>query len=229
MKVSMLGVCMWSTIAVAGTPLGPSAIDPTDMMARMEESRAVERAETQAVANGINSGIGWASLGIGLVDSAREFNESYSALTDFDGTCMDLSPTGAPEVPASCADDGAGCGECFASGIRQLNGMRLNLERLRCYYQAYKRFVDASIAFGDNASGIHAVTGLAWQHERAGIVAAMEKLSHTYDTKYQQMMPNLRKALEKIGQCESQYFHQPDWYARFGFIYYSFMSDRYKR
>jgi hypothetical protein len=176
----------------------------------------------------VGMGVDWGTYGVGLVSSASELESSYTALTDFDATCMDLSPSGAPSVPASCAGD-ATCGQCYQDAVRELNGMRLNLERLRCYYTAYKRFVDASIAFGDNASGIHAVTGLAWQSERAGIVEAMNSLNRTYDTKYAQMMPNLRAALEKVGRCESQYFHEPDWYARFGFVYYSFMSDRYKR
>jgi len=219
--------------AHAGTPLGPSAIDPTEMEARYNESRAEAREASEAAGAGAQSGaetgMAWTSWGIGVVQSASELLDSYTALTDADATCMDLSNTGAPEVPASCADEGAACGECYQDGVRQLNGMRLNLERLRCYYSAYKRFVEASIAFGDNASGIHAVTGLAWQNERAGIVAEFDKLKHTYDEKYAQMLPNLRAALQKIGQCEGQYFHNPDWYQRFGYIYFTFMSDRYKR
>jgi hypothetical protein len=219
--------------AHAGTPLAPSALDPTDMQARYNEARATDRAESEAAGAGAqsagNTGIQWTQWGIGAVSSASELLNSYTALTDMDATCMDLSNTGAPEVPSSCANEGAACGECYTDGVRQLNGMRLNLERLRCYYSAYKRFVEASIAFGDNTSGIHAVTGLAWQNERAGIVAEFDKLKLTYDTKYQQMLPNLRAALEKIGQCEGQYFHNPDWYQRFGYIYFTFMSDRYKR
>ncbi len=176
----------------------------------------------------VGTGVDWTSYGIGLVQSAAELESSYDALTDFDGSCMNLSPDGAPQVPASCAGEST-CGECYTAAVRELNGMRLNLERLRCYYAAYKRFVDASISFGDNASGIHAVTGLAWQSERAGILEAMESLNRTYDTKYAQMMPNLRTALTKVAACEAQFFNNPDWYARFGFIYYTFMSDRYKR
>lgn len=176
----------------------------------------------------VTTGTEWGTYGVGLVRSAQELESSYDALTDHDATCMNFSPTGAPEVPASCAGNET-CGQCYTVAIRELNGMRLNLERLRCYYSAYKRFVDASVAFGDSASGIHAVTGLAWQSERAGILAAMDSLNRTYDTKYAQMMPNLRAALEKVGGCEADYFQERDWYARFGFIYYTFMSDRYKR
>jgi hypothetical protein len=195
---------------------------------------------------------GWAQWGIGTVHAWQEFTDSFRALTPFDDTCIDVSSLGAPAVPASCADDadasaiapgagaggprpagtpgpGGACGECFRHATNQLNGMRLNLERLRCTYAAYSRFVKASVAFGDNASGIHAVTGLAWQNARAEILAEFDKLKQSYDQKYAAMLPNLRSALEALGQCEAQHFHDNDWYTRFGFIYYTFMSDRYKR
>ncbi len=207
----------------------PSSINPADMFDEIQRARAEENANLQATANAVGNGLNWLSLGIGLVRTAHELNDSYSALTPFDANCMDLSPTGAPAVPASCAGNQSACGKCYDDAIHDLNGMRLNLERLRCYYSAYKRFVDASIAFGDSASGIHAVTGLEWQNERAGIVAEFDNLKHAYDEKLQQMLPNLRSALGKVADCEREFFHEPDWYERFGFLYYSFMADRYKR
>jgi hypothetical protein len=106
---------------------------------------------------------------------------------------------------------------------------RLNLERLRCTYSSYSAYINAKVAFGDSASGIHAVTGLAWQSARAEIKAEQENFKHAYDQKYADMLPNLRGALDALGKCEDQFFHEPDWYNRYGFIYYTFMADRYKR
>jgi hypothetical protein len=197
-----------ATVWGATAHAGPSAVDPNSL---------------------ISTGISWATYGVSLVNHARDLEHNFPPLTSFDATCINLAPNGAPSVPASCAGNASACGKCYTDAIHDLNGMRLNLERLRCYYQGYKRFVDASLAFGDSASGIHAVTGLEWQHERAGIVAAMDSLNHTYDVKYGQMMPNLEAALKKVGDCEAEFFHEPDWYQRFGFLYYTFMSDRYKR
>ncbi|HEY0255389.1 MAG TPA: hypothetical protein VGC41_27860, partial [Kofleriaceae bacterium] len=157
-------------------------------------------------------------------------DQSYPPLTAYDSSCMDLSTLGAPSLPSSCQEAGnAGCTECYREAEASLNGMRVNLERLKCYYGAYKRFVDASLAFGDSASGIHAVTGLEWQTQRAGIVAEMDNLSHAYDQKFHDMLPNLEASLRKFDRCETQYFHNADWYARFGNLYYAFMADRYKR
>ncbi len=157
------------------------------------------------------------------------------------GPVLVSSSAGAPTTPASCMNDspyvpgvaggtpGGACGDCFTRATRQLNGMRLNLARLRCTYAGWSRYIKAKVAFGDSASGIHAVTGLAWQNARAAIMAEWENLKHAYDQKYADMMPNLRGALDALGKCEDQYFHEPDWYSRCGFIYYTFMSDRYKR
>jgi hypothetical protein len=178
--------------------------------------------------SGANMAQEWGELGVNIVEATADFIESYNALTHLDSTCMDLGDAGAPAVPTSCADSEE-CGECFTGAQRRLDGMRINLERLRCVYTAAADFTRASIAFGDTTSGIHAVTGLQWQTQKRGIEEAFNNLKRTYDTKYNQMLPNLRGALEAIGECEARHFNNRDWYNRFGFIYYTFMSDRYKR
>jgi hypothetical protein len=225
----VISIVLVSVATARANPPQPSAIDPGAMNEAYQQQQAEQNAQTQATAGALNAGAGWLSLGIQLVRSAHDLTDSYAALSTFDATCMDLSPGGAPAVPASCADQGAACGECYTGAVHELNGMRLNLERLRCTFRAYKDFVDKSIAFGDTASGIHAVTGLEWQTQKSGILEAMHSLENTYDTKYHQMMPNLEAALRHMATCEAQYFHSSDWYERFGFIYYSFMADRYKR
>jgi len=235
MSRAVLLAMIFAASVVNATPaLPPSAIDPSDMQAQINAARAADHDASEAAGaglqSGVETGIAWGRYGVDLVNSARELENSYHALTTFDRNCMDLSPSGSPQIPASCAGPGhSGCDKCYQDAERELNGMRLNLERLRCYYNAYHNFVTASISFGDTASGIHAVTGLAWQNARAGIVAEFENLKHTYDRKRDQMLPNLQLALQHIGQCESEFFHEPDWYARFGNLYYAFMSDRYKR
>ncbi|HEY5920888.1 MAG TPA: hypothetical protein VIV11_04420 [Kofleriaceae bacterium] len=218
--------------AVDPLPLTPTPMDPTEAANRMtevagESAQRVTDGVMQAHA-GISLGASWASLGIDVQGAASELLDSWRALTNVDATCMDLGDAGAPSVPTSCADTEQ-CGQCFTDAQRKLDGMRINLERLRCVYTAAADFTRASIAFGDTTSGIHAVTGLAWQAEKRGIEEAFASLKNTYDTKYGQMLPNLRGALEAIGECEARFFNNRDWYNRFGFIYYTFMSDRYKR
>jgi len=215
--------------AYAADPLGPTPIDPTEALQNMANDDIARHQETiDSIQNGANMAGEWSELGVNIVGATLDFIDSYRALTDLDSTCMDLGDAGAPSVPTSCADTEA-CGECFTSAQRRLDGMRINLERLRCVYTAAADFTRASIAFGDTTSGIHVVMGLAWQNERRGIEEAFAHLKQSYDVKYNQMLPNLRGALEAIGQCEQRFFNNGDWYNRFGFIYYTFMADRYKR
>ena len=104
----------------------------------------------------------------------------------------------------------------------------MQLGRLWCIYTNTKNFNNAAIAFGDNTSGIHAVTGLSWQYARAGIVETYNHFKGTYDSKYIALIASLQRALMQISSCENAY-GEPDWYQRFGFIYYEFMKERYKR
>jgi len=100
---------------------------------------------------------------------------------------------------------------------------------LRAIYAATKNYSGKAIAFGDSMAGLPGGFGMGWPEQRFGIQAEMEKLGRTYDRKYQQMIGNLEKSLKELAVCEERYFDTPDWYNRFGFIYYSFMADRYRR
>jgi hypothetical protein len=50
-----------------------------------------------------------------------------------------------------------------------------------------------------------------------------------YDNKYAQLMAHLKQELEAIAKCEEQVYGEKDWYQRYGFMYYEFMSGRYQR
>lgn len=228
-RLAILFVLLVASPAYAVDPPPPTPMDPTEALQNMRDDEVARHQETvDNVTTGMNMASEWSQLGVNIVDATADFIDAYRALTDLDSTCMDLGDAGAPSVPTSCADSDA-CGECFTSAQRRLDGMRINLERLRCVYNAAADFTRAAISFGDTTSGIHGVMGLAWQNERAGIQEAFEHLKHSYDEKYGQMLPNLRGALDAIGQCEARFFNNPDWYNRFGFMYFTFMSDRYKR
>lgn len=174
-------------------------------------------------------GVAWAAFGIELVTNAGEMRDAYSNLAPGDASYdPDFSPPGAPEVPARCAAS-ADCENCFQEAQRKLNFMRYNLEKLRIIYRSTKDYADNAMAFGDSASGIHGVSGLAWQHEKVGIQKSLEKLGKTYDEKYRGMMRSLLGALQEVAGCERQHFNELDWYNRYGFMFYSFMEERYRR
>jgi hypothetical protein len=160
-----------------------------------------------------------------LEDRRNEWND----IANFsNGDCApDFGASGQAMMPSSCAGNQA-CSECYERAVGELNFIRRQLGRLSCIYNNTKRFNESAIAFGDNMSGIHAVTGAAWQSARGEIVGQYESFKHSYDNKYTDMIGSLQRALQSIGTCEMQY-GLPDWYQRFGFIYFEFMKDKYKR
>lgn len=163
------------------------------------------------------------------MDWLEERRNEWNAIQNFSpGDCApDFNASSGAMMASTCADN-AGCGECYEKAVGELNFIRRQLGRLRCIYNNTKNFNESALAFGDNMSGIHAVTGIAWQSERGGIVEEFNHFKQTYDRKYTDMMGSLQRALQSISVCEAKY-GLPDWYQRFGFMYFEFMKDKYKR
>jgi hypothetical protein len=179
--------------------------------------------------------------------SGRDLLEDYPPLTDADASCgSGFDPEGMPKMPVHCVEeaegdreppsltlgtDGApasGC-ECFQQAYRDLRFVRKQLAKLRCIYVTTRDLVEFAEAFGDDVSSFHGAMGLMWQSQKFQIEESMDNLRESYDEQYQNGMNALRKALKTIASCEAEHFDEPDWYNRFGFIYYQFMADRYKR
>jgi hypothetical protein len=153
----------------------------------------------------------------------------YNATLAMDNSeCVpDLSVDASHMMPTACRGNGE-CQSCYTGAYRELAFIRRQLARLSCIYNNTKTFNEAAIAFGDNTSGIHAVTGLSWQNARAEILHAYNSFKQTYDNKYTGMINGLQQALMSISRCEGQY-GTPDWYQRFVFIYFEMMKEKYKR
>jgi len=223
-------------IALASPPLPPRPVDidqfERDYHANRERQaqQAAQTAESQSTVNeNLARPFEWANAGIATIHSAQELYQAYQGLTSFDTTCIDISAAGAPPVPSGCAENESTCGQCYKDAYHELGHARLKLETLRCIYQATKRFADKSIAFGDSASGVHALVGLEWQTQKKKIEESVDQLNNSYDRKLAEFLPMLKDSLEHVGRCEQQFMNEPDWYTRFGFIYFTFMNDRYKR
>lgn len=158
------------------------------------------------------------------VEAMDEFLDAYTNLH----TCSQVSnPAGAPRVPSFCAGN-SGCQTCFSGARKEFNETRGTLEQLRVIYTCTKNMTDKAISLGDSGSNVHAVVGLAWQAEKRKIEASVESLKQAYDNKYLELMGRLQGSMFQMSECEAQY-GQPDWYDRFGYVYYEFMKDKYKR
>jgi len=174
----------------------------------------------------VSEGIGHLNTALDIYDDVHDMYEASSAL-DNNECVPDFSTDAQAMMPSSCADQ-EGCTQCYESSINNLTTIRRSLARMSCIRMNTKKFTDAAISFGDNVSGIHGVMGLAWQYERRGIMESMEKFNRTYDNKYKDLMTSLQNALNGISRCEAR-FGMPDWYQRFGFIYFEMMKEKYKR
>ena len=169
-----------------------------------------------------------AELGSETLRNFRDFQEAFEHLNEDDGQYdPDYTPEGMPEVPISCTTEE--CQQCYESAIGRLNFTRVTLEQLRAIYQSTTNMADKAMSFGDSASGVHALSGLSWQYSKRGIEAELAKLGRSYDDKYTALLGTLRSSLDQMAVCERDHFDNPDWYNRFGFIYYTFMEDRYRR
>lgn len=200
--------------------------------AQVRSEMEANQAATARNRGAIDQGIGALNRGMGMMDTIRDFGETqFSPLVpddiDFD---PNFEPPGAPTIPVHCeVSGGDACRQCYDGAYRKLNFVRHYLEVLRGIYGATKRYTSSAIAFGDSMSGLHGGFGLAWPPERKGIQDAFDKMGNTYDEKYEGYMRELQEGLQALAACEKQYFDEDDWYNRYGFIYYTYMQDRYRR
>jgi len=155
--------------------------------------------------------------------TVRDLYDSYTGL----GDCISsVPPPGMPRMPSFCETEE--CGSCFTRARADFNTNRYSFERLKTIYQCTKTFTDAALSFGDNVSGVHGVSGLAWQAERRKIEKSIKDLQKTYDNKYRELLESQKRALMKLNDCEAEH-GIPDWYDRFGYMYHEFSAMHYKR
>jgi|GEM_PF-572693 hypothetical protein len=172
------------------------------------------------------TGVGYMSKFVGALPAAEALYNSLRTLNA--GGCVpDLSISPEAMVPSSCAEESE-CAECFKGVYARHSYSLQKLARMRCIYKNTKEFVNKSVAFGDNMSGIHAMTGIAWQQERTGILQSLNQLKGTYDKKYGEFMITINQELQEIGECEKK-VGEEDWFQKYGFIYYGFLKEKYKR
>ncbi len=205
----------------------PGDADVVRQMGEDDVNRAEEAGNnTSNAASAINDAIGHFNTVMGLYGNAQDMYNNSRALAN--GECSpDFQTSDNAMMPSNCRANSE-CGECYRSAMGQLNFIRRQLGRLGCIYQNTKNFNNAALAFGDNASGIHAVTGLSWQYARGEIVQTFNHFKGTYDRKYIDMIGALENALKAIDRCEAQY-GQDGWFQRSGFIYLEFLKDKYRR
>ena len=179
--------------------------------------------------DGIESGIGKAEDLMKIYESWQEFTAAHDGLTKDDRQFdPDYEPPGSPKIPSACAGSEQ-CNACYEKAVKDINFYRFSLDKGRGIANNTLQYAKKANAFGDTASGSMGVGGLAWTHKaKPQIEKAVAKLRKTYQGKYTEWIAGMETSLKALGKCEEEFFKERDWYTRFGYIYYSFMADRYK-
>ncbi len=177
----------------------------------------------------IESGIGNVEGLMNVYQSWQEFTAAHNGLTPGDSQFdPDYAPPGSPRIPSACAGS-AQCNACYEKAVRDINFYRYSLDKGRGITNNALQYAKKAMAFGDTGSQTMGVGGLAWTHKaKPEIEKSVAKLRKTYQSKYTEWIAGLQTSLQALGKCEEEFFKERDWYNRFGYIYYSFMADRYK-
>lgn len=162
------------------------------------------------------------------VDAARAALRRAGLLDPDDADAEPKVPDGNPGVPSACEGNPA-CGQCYERAIDDLDNTRLRLEKLRAIYRATYRYGKNMMSYADGVSAIHGVAALAWQSRKVDVIKSLKNLDRAYDAKYEELIRQLHTDLQGYSRCESEVMHVPDWFDRFGFVYYQFMKDHYRR
>jgi len=160
---------------------------------------------------------------LGTYGAAKGAYDAYTGLN----SCMNSTPPpGMPRIPSFCETDD--CEQCFLDARQRFNQNRYTFERLKTIYTCTKTFTDRMIAFGDNVSGYHGVSGLAWQSQKIGVIKSVNNLKKSYDQKYAELIQSQHDILMELNDCEAAHGIE-DWYDRFGYLYFEFTKMNYTR
>lgn len=161
--------------------------------------------------------------GLGTYGAAKGAYDAYKGLN----SCMNSTPPPSmPRIPSFCETDD--CEQCFVDARQRFNENRYSFERLKTIYSCTKNYTDRMIAFGDDVSSYHGVSGLAWQSQKIGVLQSIEGLKKAYDEKFVELIQSQQEILMELNECEAAH-GIPDWYDRFGYLYFEFTKMNYAR
>ena len=133
-----------------------------------------------------------------------------------------------PTVPTSCRE--GPCGECYGQVVERIDRLRYLLITARNRASATVDLWQAGDNLAQVVSGVHAAAGI-YVHETRGemLDQPIARLREVYENKAGQMLANLERALRDLGTCEAKFFGVTDWYERFGYMYMTYMRDKYEK
>ncbi len=183
------------------------------------------------------SGGAWAYDHSNAMGDAGKVNDIWNKWKEFDdkgippgdgGSGPDYNPPGMPEVPTACSNN-QDCWSCYEQANKRIEYLRESFEKLRILYKETDDYTKAAMSLGDSAAGASNLGGIEWTAQRLKILKSWKKFEVAYRNKVNKLVGDLKEALQEVAKCEKQYFGEEDWYARYGFMFQSFMAMYYQR
>ena len=194
-------------------------------------SLAVRSASAQGYDKAVAAMLGELKMFLSQQESVEAFWKSLQTLSQSEAQ-PDAAQSG-PSLPSSCVDNAwavpsnPGC-QCMATAVDKLRKNRQMLEKLRVLVANQKNFVDKAIALGNSYAQLHTLLGLQWigirKHDIEEPYAQFKQISNQ---KHQALMEAIKKDLQDVSACEAK-LGEPDWYQKFGFMYYEFLYAAYR-
>lgn len=224
-KKSVPLILLFVLLSIPETNAQPSgAVGPLEIrggeLPGDENSKRFEEANKR-----MNDVGGKIAKGVKTLNAAKDLGKWYKDYKSFGECISNYPPPQGPKLPSFCTT--SECSSCFRQAREKFNFTRYQFEKLAVIYRCTTTFSEKSLKIGDNVSGIHALSGLAWHEERLKIEASMKEFQQAVDKKRAELFGDLQESLMMLSECEEEH-GIPDWYDRFGYMYYDFMETTYR-
>lgn len=193
--------------------------------AKPDPDSAARTEQVGGMMKGATAGLGQAGGILDAAGKAMEFQKSLNASDD--RLKPNYTPEGSPSVPSKCMEN-ADCRPCYADAYGKINKTRTALEKVRAHYDYTHKFSADGIAF---MTGVAATAGgpaaMGAAVESRKVNDAVKAFDTSVRKKNAELLARLKGELMGVNTCESKYYGNTDWYDRFGYMYFQFMSAHY--
>ena len=130
-------------------------------------------------------------------------------------------------MPTKCMET-AGCRPCYANADGKINKTRSALEKVRAHYDFTHKFSTEGIALMTSvAATAGGPAGIGAAVESRKVNAAVSAFDTAVRNKNAELLARLKGELMEVNTCEAKYYGSDDWYDRFGYMYFQFVSAHY--
>jgi len=185
----------------------------------------------------VSAGHGQAAQVIDATLALGNFLNKYGFMDPKDAAVQpNYKPRGIPPLPASILDDPKASGERmieYQTIADKIEKARKHLEGNYVVLKETELEAGMIMEMADAAAGLSPFAQLAWTQMKANPKTSFNTSAETFYAKYdagqQSGLDYLNDALKEMGEFETKYYGQRNWYLYFGLPFHQFMTARYIR